>query len=410
MKMLRAAFFLGVFLGQLGRSVAAQTDDGSAMIRSVPREGEPQVIVDCRISGNCSSGRQLGRSFQGTYAYAYAPAMIFDSAGTTHYFFCSSGDGIGLDAIRYISVSAHADPKSKRAPIVVVRARPTKTADGRTVDMAACDPSIVRFKGPEDDKPYYYLHYTSVVMRLGYKSCGEPSRDGARPCKDVIQVARSERIDGPYLVLKENGIWGAPGVAAKVILESFGSNWGIGLAQQSVMVIDGKLVMFYCDDTDAPQRPTRPWYMIQSHDPIVWDKSKAIEVQLPTRVEPDDKYMNSGDVKYDSVRHQFILVRIALQELAPLRTFLQVSSSTDGLHWAPWLTAVPPSRFPKYAHNPGTLSDDQGRIVRRDGKFSFGFAANPDLSPDNTWCPPKPDSGCIVWSLYQMDVPGSVVP
>jgi len=410
---LLAAIGFALLLSQIWRQAEGQVHNGLSSRPHVRMSNSKNfgLVVDCQIKGKCSSGVLFGQPFLGTYAYAYAPAIVFDAAGTTHYFFCSSGDGIGVDAIRYVSVKAGTGPLATDTPTVVVRAAPTKTATGATIDEAACDPAVVRYKGPSDSRLYYYLYYTSVVVRPGYKSCGEASRDGMKPCKDVIQVARSERINGPYLVLKKNGVWGAPGVVTKIILESFGSNWGLGVAQQSVMIVNGKLVMFYSDDTDAPRNPARPWYMIESNNPVNWDKAKARKLQLPIPVDPYDKYLNSGDFKYDPLRHQFVLVSTAPSlGRAPKKTFLQISSSADGIRWNPWKIAIPPPRFPNYAHNPGTLSDDRGWIVRRAGEFSFAFAANPNLSSYDTWCPPKPRSGCRVWSLYQVNVSDDVEP
>jgi hypothetical protein len=159
-----------------------------------------------------------------TIQYAYAPSMILKD-GVYHVFFCSGGKLFpAWDYIRYVKSTDGGQTWSD--PVDMLRA----TAFNGN-DLAACDPSVVFFQG------FYYMYY------------GSANTTGSNSFQTVVQVARSTAIDGPYLTYTQRGTWedlpDDPQVIIKPLVTRSHAPTGYGAGQPSVVVLNGKLLMWY---------------------------------------------------------------------------------------------------------------------------------------------------------------------
>ncbi len=287
------------------------------------------------------------------FSYAYAPSIILKS-GTYHVFFCSKGwlNYPSWDAIRY---TTSADGKTWSKPRVMLQATAT---DG--MDMAACDPSLVAYQG------YYYLYYSSAVTTA------------PKTYQTVIQVARSSNIDGPYETYTRRGTWENTPKDPQVLIYPLEMHStqpaGYGAGQQSVIVQNGKLLMWYTDDTifvnGQPQVKT---YMLESEDPVSWSPSVASATNLIGQA--------SMDVKYDSTQAQFVMIRVENEFTAT--AYLARSYSSDGLNWAVPQSVIPSPEFPPFAHDGGIAGDETGNLAP--GPALVGFGSPWNLADVNNW-------------------------
>ena len=287
------------------------------------------------------------------FSYAYAPSIILKS-GTYHVFFCSKGwmNYPSWDAIRYTTSQ---DGKTWSAPKVMLQAT---AANGR--DMAACDPSLVFYQ------EMYYLYYSSAVTTA------------PKTYQTVIQVARAAKIDGPYLTYTQRGTWENTPKDPQVLiypLERHSSQpAGYGAGQQSVIAQNGKLLMWYTDDSVfVDGQPQVKSYMLTSADPMSWTPRPGSATNLMGQA--------SMDVKYDSSRSQFVMIRVENEFTA--NAYLARAYSSDGMNWTEPQSVIPSSDFPPFTHDGGIAGDETGNLVPP--PTLVGFGAPWDLADVNNW-------------------------
>jgi hypothetical protein len=298
------------------------------------------------------------------YTYGYAPSILKLDL-TYHAFYCSNSEpGGGLDSIRY-TFSLDSIKWSK--PQIILRARPNIDPTTRKMtNRAACDPSVVLYKG------YYYLYYSNnhqTALVLGNE---------ATTAQTTISVARAHQIDGKYLTYTKRGTWEDNPLDVKNIvlpqIERHGSPGSYGAGQQTVLVKDGKIYMWFTDDSvRAGQNIEVHTYFLQSSNPLIWG-AKPIRTNISN--------MNSFDVKYDPKSRYFVAIGILKQHTS--LTSLAVSKSVDGIIWSKPKTIIPEGNFPRFTHNSGTSSDNQGFLIDDEDPM-LGFGAPYDLSPMDEW-------------------------
>ena len=317
---------------------------------------QPVIRVDCANS-LCAWEPSVAGS------YAYAPADI-TYQGVNHLFFCSTGvPNITADSVRYIN---------DRDAALKVALNPTGGFDSvNKSDIAACDPEVVFFKG------YFYLFYgsTRAVDPALYPT---PS-GGADGLINVIHVARSASIDGPYQILDQGGTWKTTTNTPKHIIpphvlstsRSQGQGY-LGASWPSVVVRGDTLYLWYLDNTAdlitgyAKER----YYFLKSTDASVWNTANESLTDIRD-------YVHSGEVKYDPTSNQFVMFS-GTPHIAS--SWLGVRSSADGIHWS---QVAKVTDLPNYSHNVGIESDELGNLPSR--PFRFNFAAAPGLVNSSSW-------------------------
>lgn len=285
---------------------------------------------------------QVVDAFDDGFSYAYAPSIILKD-DTYHVFFCSEGGGNypSWDAIRYTTST---DGQTWSRPTIVLQAT---GANGE--DLAACDPSLVSYQG------YYYLYYSSAVTTA------------SKTYQTVIQVARSVNIDGPYLTYTRRGTWEKTPTDPKVIIYPLEMHStqpsGYGAGQTSVVVQNGQLLMWYTDDSllvsGQPQVKT---YMLRSTDPVAWTPDIIQATNLVNQA--------SIDVKFDSSRSQFVMIRVE-NEFSPT-SYLARAYSSDGMDWTTPHSVFPSGQFPQYGHDAGIAGDETGNLASSTALVGFG--------------------------------------
>jgi hypothetical protein len=149
---------------------------------------------------------------------------------------------------------------------------------------------------------------------------------------------------------------------------------GYGAGQTSVVVRDGKLLMWYTDDSMfIDGQPYLQTFMLESTDPVTWlpDASRATNL------------VNQGsiDVKYDPSQSQFVMVRVENEFQS--NAYLGFAVSRDGINWSSPEPVIPSSGFPVYTHDAGMAGDETGNIVSPD--TMVGFGAPYGLANVNNW-------------------------
>jgi len=295
------------------------------------------------------------------YSYGYAPSLVKDN-GIYHTFYCSSPEPrAGIDAIRYVSSQ---DGLQWSAPRVMLKAKPRIEVKTRKMtNRAACDPSLVYYQD------YYYLFYSNqyqIGSELGNR----------KATQTTISVARARNITGPYLTYTEKGTWEENPPDVKMIilpqveLRGIRNNYGAG--QQTVVVKNGQLYMWYTDDSVHPNEGPRI-YFLKSNDPVNWNGTP-----IPTSL----ARTASVDIKYDLQKDRFVLVRILRSHRRD--SSLSTAYSTDGINWKGFRTLVPQTQFPAFAHNVGISSDRQGHLINGENSIvAFGVPYN--LNSQDTW-------------------------
>lgn len=284
--------------------------------------------------------------------YAYAPSIIVKD-GTYHVFFCSMAVLIPTwDAIRY---ATSADGKTWSTPQIMVL---PSWENG--MDMAACDPSLVFYQG------FYYLYYSSAMMTA------------PQIFQTIIEVARSVNIDGPYLTYTQRGTWESTPPDPQIIIYPMQIHTtnppGYGAGQTSVIVQNGKLLMWYTDDSlFVGGQPNLQTFMLESTDPVTWTPGPSHATNSTNQ--------GSVDVKYEPSHGQFVMVGI--QNQFQSNAYLTFEVSSDGMNWSMPQTAIPPGEFPVYTHNAGMAGDETGNIVAPHTLVGFGAPYN--LANVNNW-------------------------
>ena len=293
-----------------------------------------------------------------TIQYAYAPSMILKD-GVYHVFFCSGGNIFpAWDYIRYVKSTDGGQTWSD--PVDMLRA----TAFNGN-DLAACDPSVVFFQG------FYYMYY------------GSANTTGSNSFQTVVQVARSTAIDGPYLTYTQRGTWedlpDDPQVIIKPLVTRSHAPTGYGAGQPSVVVLNGKLLMWYTDDSEQEAAADGDFtifrqYMLESSDPVIWTPDPIRQTSI--------RGQDSPDVKYDATGNRFVVTWVS--NMFTNNASLTRAYSSDGLTWGTTQTLNPAGRFPPYTHNAGEGSDETGHLIPAASKTIIGFGAPYSLSQVNS--------------------------
>jgi len=346
--------------------------DYHLMLRTALGIAIPSVLAlglaSCGGSGKGSMPSQPPSFFQivdaqnGGFSYAYAPSIIVKD-GTYHLFFCSMALVIPTwDSIRYTTST---DGKTWSTPQIMVL-----PSFDNGMDMAACDPSLVYFEG------YYYLYYSSAMTTA------------PDVFQTIIRVARSVNIDGPYATYTQRGTWEVTPADPQIIISPMQIHTtdapGYGAGQTSVVVQNGKLLMWYTDDSVfVGGEPNLQTFMLESTDPITWNPGPTHATNLVEQ--------GSIDVKYDPIKKQFVMYRVENEFTA--NAYLARAFSGDGIKWTSPETVVQDSEFPLYTHDVGVAGDETGKIVT--SHALLGFGAPYKLAAVNNWGQ---------WDLYGMYV------
>lgn len=312
---------------------------------------------------------KIADSANNGYTYGYAPTIIKEN-GIYHTFYCSNPElAAGIDAIRYVYSK---DGLNWSNPKIVLRANPSiNPKTGQWINRAACDPSLVYYQG------YYYLYYTNQHQT------GSTLVDGNNPpTQGNISVARASTISGLYLTYTERGTWEKNPPDAKMIIlplvKRSGDLGSYGAGQQTVLVKDGELYMWYTDDSISSRKEPRI-YFLKSNNPVHWSREP-----VPT----DLTNISSVDIKYDRINNKFVMVKIL--QMHTKNTSLVVSDSQDGINWKNFITIYPKQKFPVFAHNVGMSGNREGHLADRESPIvAFGVPYN--LNSQDTWG---------VWDLF----------
>ena len=334
--------------------------------------GKPNITISNSANFVETSGFfKIADSTKNGYTYGYAPSIIKHNR-IYHTFYCSSPEPrAGIDAIRYVFSK---DGLNWSAPKVVLKAKPRIDSKTRKLtNRAACDPSLVYY---ED---YYYLFYSNqhqTGSELG-------DRTGTQT---TISVARARNITGPYLTYTERATWEENPPDVKMIIlpqiKRSGNRHNYGAGQQTVVIKNRQLYMWYTDDSLHPNEGPRI-YFLKSNDPINWNGTP-----VPTNLAKTA----SVDIKYDAITGRFVLVQILRSHQA--RPSLATAYSRDGITWTGFRTLYPDRKFPAFAHNVGMSSDRLGHLI--DGENPIvAFGAPYDLNTKDIWG---------VWDLFGVRV------
>lgn len=305
---------------------------------------------------------KIADSVKNGYTYGYAPTIVKEN-GIYHTFYCSTPElGAGIDAIRYVYSK---DRLNWSSPKIVLRANPSiNPKTGQWINRAACDPSLVYYQG------YYYLYYTNQYQ-TGTNLVG-----GEMPTQGNISVARASTIGGLYLTYTERGTWEKnPPDGKMIVLPLVKRSRGIGsygAGQQTVVVKDGELYMWYTDDSLSSRKEPRI-YFLKSNNPVLWSGEP-----IPTNL----TNTSSVDIKYDNLNNKFVMVKI--QQMHTKNTSLVASESQDGINWKNFRTIYPQHKFTPFAHNVGISGDRKSHLVDRESPI-VAFGAPYNLSSQDTW-------------------------
>jgi beta-xylosidase len=313
------------------------------------------------IDARTSSIFNIANSSDNGYTYGYAPSIVKEN-GIYHAFYCSTpARREGLDAIRYVFSK---DGPNWSRPRVILRAKPSiDSKTGKSTNRAACDPSLVYYQD------YYYLFYSNQHQT--------GSELGARPAtQTTISVARSRQIDGVYLTYTERGTWEENPADVKMIvlpqIERSGKRYNYGAGQQTVVVKNGQLYMWYTDDSLQPNAGPRI-YFLQSNDPVNWNGTP-----VPTNLIK----ASSVDIKYDAKKGRFVLAHLLRSHQAS--PSLATAYSADGINWRGFRTLDRDRKFPAFAHNLGISGDREGHLI--DGENPIvAFGAPYNLNSRDRW-------------------------
>ena len=251
--------------------------------------------------------------------------------GVYHVFFCSGGNIFpALDYVRYVNST---DGTNWSSPTIMLRA-----AGANGLGLGACDPRVVLYQG------FYHMYYSAAIDT------------GPGAIQTTIQVARSANIDGPYLIYTQRGTWeiepNDPQVLIYPLVKQNVNPVGYGAGQQTVVALNGKLLMWYNDDSTDPGNGWKI-YKLESTDAVTWKPSPGALTSLLDA--------NSVYVKYDAAKNQFVMTQV----INPFtgNSYLGRSFSSDGVNWGPFQIVVQASQFPHFAHNVGVLGDETGNTL-----------------------------------------------
>jgi hypothetical protein len=280
-----------------------------------------------------------------TIQYAYAPSIILQN-NVYHVFFCSGGNIFpAWDYIRYVNSSDGG--KTWSTPVDMLHA----TAFNG-MDLSACDPNVVFFHG------YYYMFYGAAITTA------------PNVFQTVIQVARSTALTGPYLTYTQRGTWDDTPTDPQIIIKPMMARGqqpsGYGAGQPSVVVLNGKLFMWYTDDslfvTQNGDFGPFHLYMLQSSDPVTWTPDPNQQTNIVGQ--------DSPDIKYDPAHNQFVATWV----LNMFTTYARLvrAFSSDGLRWTQPQTVIGANTFPAFTNNAGATADESGYLLPGETIVGFG--------------------------------------
>ena len=248
---------------------------------------------------------------------------------------------------------------------------------------------------------YWYLFYS------GLRTVPNSSCPGRVAYQTVIRVARSTTIDGTYQKPVKKGSkvsWvsaaaESPSNDPLVLVAPRHLRCGYyGAGQQTVIVKDNQLWMWYLDDTANPDGTPAATqnlqiYLNRSVDPLAWN---------PATAELTQGAFVALDVKYDGRAQAFIQVAVPwVATSGPYGGLSAVPSkySADGITWEWGRDLVAPEGMPRWSRVEAGISGDArgwvspGRTLIAFGCphgscLQFGFSG-PAAQPAYGW-----------WDLY----------
>lgn len=317
----------------LAFATAAAAQAPAPQQQAAPRPAEYRDV------GRLISSRQFG------YGYAYAPAIVREG-GLYHMLFCTMGRMTFWDYIRY---SVSTDGQTWSDPVLVMEGK------DEVGERAACDPSVVRYRAPGDERPYWYLFYSGNAVDV----------------QTLMFVARAEAIGGPYAKWTRRGTWEVDAVDPQVIIGPTNpkpeKSPFYGAGQQSVVVEGGRLVSWYTDDTTCGAAACVKIFRSATRDPTRW----------PRGVETNVAGTPSVDVKRDGAGG-YVMIGVESQHTPG--TTLSLRRSKDGLAWSAPETVCGAGCFPAFTHNPGISGTATGTMLRGPMLVVYGGPLDRDPS------------------------------
>lgn len=282
--------------------------------------GAPATEPVYRDLGRLISSRDFG------YGYAYAPTIIHDGR-RFHMLFCSYGRRGVWDYVRY---AVSEDGRTWSPPQIVL------TATENAGERAACDPSLVRFRAPGDEQPYFYLFYSGNAENVG----------------TTMFVARADTMEGPYAKWTTRRTWEVDPPDPQPIIAPANpkpeKSGFYGAGQQSVVVRDGRLVSWFTDDTSCGASRCDRLFTASTRDPTSWPRATPTDVAGASSV----------DVKYDPGARRYEMWSVEGAHTPD--SWLARRRSTDGVRWSPPDAVCGVGCFDPNAHNLGVSGDASG--------------------------------------------------
>ncbi|HZS52820.1 MAG TPA: hypothetical protein VFA65_00345 [Bryobacteraceae bacterium] len=292
--------------------------------------------------------------------YAYKPSII-NTDGPWRMYFCSNGSSLpsgGADAVREVISD---DGVNWTTPQIVLQ------VSNATYERSACDSSVVKFDA--GDGLYYYLYYTGGTLFCGPNhsiiyNCDPNDQNTIN--NSVVFVARSTSPDGPFAKYTTSGTWEVDAASPMpIIMPQTPTSGSYGAGSQSVVVSpSGTLYMWYDDLTISGADHI---YRVQSTDGVNWSQFTPTNISYPM-----------GDVKWDTVRQQFIWFIVYYHlpgdgsPLQPDSSYAAFKTSSDfGVTWSDDLVINPPASFPVYSAAGGISGDNHGWIMVGDTYLLF---------------------------------------
>ena len=206
---------------------------------------------------------------------------------------------------------------------------------------------------------FYYMYYGSVTTTA------------PNLFQTVIQVARAAAIDGPYLTYTQRGTWedtpNDPQVIIRPLVTRTQAPTGYGAGQPSVVVLNGKLCMWYTDDSEQMGPPgdfgTFRLYMLESSDPVTWTPNAKSQTNIYGA--------DSPDVKYDTIGNRFVVSWVS--GMFSAGASLTRAFSSDGLTFGSPKTVIGAACFRRLRTTPVQLQMTQVISCRRKPWLGLGL-------------------------------------
>jgi hypothetical protein len=317
-------------------------------------------------------------------AYHYAPDFI-KQGSDLYAFSCHTPVASSATDLDSIAVAKSTDDGlTWTTPARILEANAgTEATTGMTGNIAYCDPSIVHYGG------FYYLYNSNTLITNPSGSC-----DGVACLQTYVTVSRiadTEPLDAAasnWLTYTERGTWEHRPTDAKAMilpqrLITSGSI-GYGAGEQSVIVKDGQLEMFYVDDSYLTPPPNFDRTIDNCW--TVWKKTTSNPVDWSGAATQTNACGHSPVVKYDGSRERYVLLRIAWAHSTSARLVAQYSTNAGGTSFGPHVEILDSTQLPDNAHNVGVEGDEYGHLVA--GNPLAGWGAPADGRINAQWFTP----------------------